>query len=191
MKVATWEACVARLKPAFQRAAITRCELHGRRCAWDNFLGFAHAKKRRNLPADGSEDATVILACNICHDTIERLPEDEMGRIVMRTIAARRNQPDASLSDEAQGFEHRLDLDGLTAFVSQVTHNGRQITVCGFLPCRRKFREADRLLLVSKDGSEARYVVRSTEFPFAPRDQYFLACEFLPRPALYAESAAA
>ena len=66
---------------------ITACELRYPGCAFDNFLGFAHAKKRRKLPK--SELSVVILACNLCHDQIERLPEKEMQHIVMSVINAR------------------------------------------------------------------------------------------------------
>lgn len=49
--------------------------------------GMAHPRKRRNL---GSGEISVCIgACNVCHDRIEALPEDEMARIVYRIIANR------------------------------------------------------------------------------------------------------
>ncbi len=83
------------LKPKFEKAGITTCELRIHPgCMRDNWLGFAHKRKRRNLgPGELSE---VIIACNPCHDAIEALPEGEMARIVTATITERVVQPTAS-----------------------------------------------------------------------------------------------
>jgi len=84
-----WEKCRRELKVRFQRAGITRCEL-GREGCWGDFhLGFAHAKKRRNLKP--GELSVVALMCNFCHDSIEILPETEMEKIVLDIIARRSN----------------------------------------------------------------------------------------------------
>jgi len=91
MKTAVWTAHRRKLKTRFLRVGITRCELRYPGCWHDNALGFAHAKKRRNLRPD--EEEVVILACTTCHQTIEHMPEAEMGRIVIQTIANRRRQP--------------------------------------------------------------------------------------------------
>ncbi len=91
MKTKVWDAHRRRLKPKFLRAGITRCELRYPGCCGDSFLGFAHAKKRRNLRPE--EEAVVILACTQCHQTIEHKPEAEMERIVLDTIRRRRAQP--------------------------------------------------------------------------------------------------
>lgn len=93
VKVRIWNNIRRRIKPLFLKADITTCELRYPGCTYNNFLGFAHAKKRRNLPKDGSEDAVVILACTNCHTKIERATESDMGLIVMATIAARQSQP--------------------------------------------------------------------------------------------------
>lgn len=86
-----WEKVRRDLVPRFKRAGITTCEL-GYSCCWrDQALGFAHAKKRRNLGP--GELSLVILACNPCHDQIECLPEEEMGKIVRAIIEARQIQP--------------------------------------------------------------------------------------------------
>lgn len=76
-----------RLKPEFERSGITTCELGYEGCFRDNYLGFAHTKKRRNLGP--GELSIVILACNHCHDKIEILPEPEMTKIVLTIIAER------------------------------------------------------------------------------------------------------
>lgn len=91
-KTEAWEKVRRAIKPKFEKAGITECELKLVRGCWiDNGLGFAHAKKRRNLGA--GELSKVILACNLCHDIIEALPEEEMTRIVMVTISKRKIQP--------------------------------------------------------------------------------------------------
>jgi len=83
-----WEKVRRELKVKFQRAGITACEIRGHGCWYDNGLGFAHAKKRRNLGP--GELSVVALACCVCHDRIEILPEQEMAEIVMRIIDSRK-----------------------------------------------------------------------------------------------------
>lgn len=89
MKTATWESIRRRLKPRFQAAGLTRCELLLPGCWHDNALGFAHAKKRRHLSP--AEFGVVILACTTCHQQIEF--HKDMENIVLTTIAKRRVQP--------------------------------------------------------------------------------------------------
>ena len=64
-----WEKVRRELKVKFQRAGITTCEIRGHGCWYDNGLGFAHAKKRRNLGP--GELSVVALACCVCHDRID------------------------------------------------------------------------------------------------------------------------
>lgn len=90
-KVKAWDSERAKLKPRFIAAGIITCELRYAGCAFDNYLGFAHADKRRNLSVKDLD--VVILACNFCHDDIEIRPHEEMKRIVMAVIAARPKQP--------------------------------------------------------------------------------------------------
>lgn len=79
-KTKAWDSKRAELKIEFEAIGITTCELRYENCANDDFLGFAHAAKRRKLK---SEDlGHVILACNPCHDKIEFLPPEQMKRIV-------------------------------------------------------------------------------------------------------------
>ncbi|MDQ3802954.1 MAG: hypothetical protein M3416_03760 [Acidobacteriota bacterium] len=82
-----WSSERRRLKERFYRRGIIYCELRYEGCYRDNFLGFAHARKRRKL-RDG-ELGQVILACSHCHDLIERLSPDEMYDVVMSTIERR------------------------------------------------------------------------------------------------------
>lgn len=59
-----------RLKALFESKNITRCEI----CGSDNFLSFAHRKKRieyRKHPELLSDFNEVILACVPCHQKIE------------------------------------------------------------------------------------------------------------------------
>jgi len=78
-----------RLKVEFAAMGITSCELRYQGCKRDDWLSFAHGRKRRKL--EGNELATLtILCCVPCHDAIEFLPPDEMLRIVNDTIAARK-----------------------------------------------------------------------------------------------------
>lgn len=91
MKTAVWTAHRRKLKPRFMAAGITRCELRYPGCWHDNALGFAHAKKRRNLSP--AEETVVILACTNCHQLIEHKPEAVMQKIVMGTIRFRKRQP--------------------------------------------------------------------------------------------------
>jgi hypothetical protein len=86
-KVRDWESARRKLKMRFEIAGITSCELRWGDCAFDNYLGFAHAQKRRNV----KDLNVVILACNFCHDQLEIMPN--MERIVTGVIAARKVQP--------------------------------------------------------------------------------------------------
>lgn len=93
-KTKAWDAERAKLKVRFEAVGITTCELRGRlnhECTWDNYLGFAHAAKRRKLAPE--DLGHVILIDNNAHDIIERLPPEEMKRTVDETIAAREIQP--------------------------------------------------------------------------------------------------
>lgn len=83
-----WEKLRPKVKVEFERAGITTCELTLAGCCHDNFLGFAHSLKRRNIKTE-EEKREVILCCNVCHDFIERLPERRMWQIVKATIGAR------------------------------------------------------------------------------------------------------
>lgn len=89
-KTKAWDAARAKLKTAFKRAGITTCELAHPGCWRDNALGFAHSRKRRNIPPGSPLLFEVALACNACHDRIEILPEEEMREVVRGVIKARR-----------------------------------------------------------------------------------------------------
>jgi len=75
-------------KRKFEAQDLKTCELGYPGCTKDNFLSWAHGKKRRKL--QGDELATcAILACINCHDVIERMSPEGMLAIVRSVIAER------------------------------------------------------------------------------------------------------
>lgn len=66
-KVQIWNRIRKQLKKDFKEMGITTCELRLEGCTNDNFLGFAHTKKRRDV----TDLRRVVLACNNCHDKVE------------------------------------------------------------------------------------------------------------------------
>jgi len=93
-KTKEWASVRAKLKVRFAAVGITSCELLGilpHLCTKDNYLGFAHAAKRRKLSSDDLYH--VILICNHSHNIIEVWPAEEMKRIVDSTIHQREKQP--------------------------------------------------------------------------------------------------
>jgi 5-methylcytosine-specific restriction endonuclease McrA len=82
-----WEKVKRQIKPKFQAAGITVCEI----CGGDYFLTFAHARKRRNLKK--GELSVCALLCRECHDKVEIMQEKDMHRLIMEIIEDRENQP--------------------------------------------------------------------------------------------------
>ena len=78
----------ARLKREFEAKGITTCELGYLNCTGDNFLSWAHGKKRRKLQGD-ELTSCVILACINCHQVIERMSPEGMLAIVTSVISER------------------------------------------------------------------------------------------------------
>lgn len=78
----------ARLKAKFDALGIRSCELGLDGCQRNNFLTWAHGRKRRKLVGD-ELDTLVILICQNCHSMIEVLPAEDMLSIVQGVIAAR------------------------------------------------------------------------------------------------------
>lgn len=81
----------ARLKVRFAALGITSCELFGflvHDCTRDNYLTWAHGRKRRKL-LEGELDTLVILACQNGHNAIEFLQPEEMLAIVQDAIERR------------------------------------------------------------------------------------------------------
>lgn len=83
-----WETTRAKLKVEYQAKGITECELGYDGCKRDDWLSFAHGRKRRHLVGDELATLT-ILACTPCHARIEALPEAAMLAIVQSVISER------------------------------------------------------------------------------------------------------
>ena len=83
----------ARLKRKFTALGITSCELHLPNCTRDNFLTWAHGKKRRKLVGDELETC-VILACTFCHAKLEVMGPDLMLTVVQEVISERNRRID-------------------------------------------------------------------------------------------------
>ena len=78
----------AKLKREFEKQGITSCELGYLGCTRDEFLSWAHGKKRRKLEGDELE-TLVILACVNCHNRIEAMSHEGMLAIVESVIVER------------------------------------------------------------------------------------------------------
>ena len=77
------------LKPAFKRAGVVECELRWPGCMKDNYLGFAHSKRRRDITTP-EQMREVLICCQNCHDALDLRPHAETEAIVQTIIAARR-----------------------------------------------------------------------------------------------------
>jgi hypothetical protein len=86
-KTDEWEQARKELKKVFEANGVMSCELHLDGCWNKNALGFAHIDKRRNLSPD--ELNSVVLACNPCHEKVERLPHLEMREVLTKIIDSR------------------------------------------------------------------------------------------------------
>lgn len=86
-KTLEWDAARKELKKLFESKGITSCELKLDNCWRKNALTFAHIDKRQNLSPD--EIYSVALACQSCHEKIERLPHEKMRKMITRIIEKR------------------------------------------------------------------------------------------------------
>ena len=84
-----WNSTRKTLKKEFEYKGITTCELRYEGCWINNALSYAHSKKRRFICTE-DDLREVALACVPCHQKIERLPHDEMERIVREVIERRK-----------------------------------------------------------------------------------------------------
>lgn len=66
-KVQEWNKVRKELKVQFEEAGITRCELRLLDCTPNNYLGFAHTTKRRDV----KDLRKVVLSCSNCHSKVE------------------------------------------------------------------------------------------------------------------------
>lgn len=79
------------LKPRFQAAGITSCEIKFSQCWRDYTLGFLHLKKRRNC--NEADLWKTVLGCGSCHTAVEGMGEKNMGEFLQGIINAREVQP--------------------------------------------------------------------------------------------------
>lgn len=84
-----WAAMRQKLKPAFERAGITSCEIRKIGCWGSVTLGYAHTHKRRNIPTGSPLLIEVVLACTNCHRIVESMGEGMMGEYLLGIIRAR------------------------------------------------------------------------------------------------------
>ncbi len=67
---------------------IMSCEIRMAGCWYNNALSFCHRMKRRRITTQ-EELEFCILACTPCHDGVEKLPADEMYRVVTELVEKR------------------------------------------------------------------------------------------------------
>lgn len=87
-KIKEWDKERKILIEEFDKLGITSCELRLEGCTKDNYLGFAHLDKRRNLTKE--DLPKVVLACSNCHDSVEYLNRIRMRQILEAIIKARK-----------------------------------------------------------------------------------------------------
>lgn len=76
------------MKKQFEEWGVTQCELGYEGCFVNNFLGFAHSKRRRFVHTE--EDwGCVLLACQSCHEILDRKPHRETERVVLEGVQER------------------------------------------------------------------------------------------------------
>ena len=86
-KVSDWDNTRKSIKAVFEKAGITSCELSFYGCSGANYLSFAHSRKRREI--SGDELREVVLACQSCHNRLERMTHEEMYELVNLVIKGR------------------------------------------------------------------------------------------------------
>jgi hypothetical protein len=88
-KTKAWNSARRKLKARFLKLGIVSCELRYEGCSQDNFLTWAHGKRRRFLSLAELEDL-VVLACQNCHTILDlTLSHEETERRVREVIAQR------------------------------------------------------------------------------------------------------
>ena len=87
-KVKEWSRIRQELKIKFEQAGITSCEARFSNCLKDNYLGFAHPKKRRYLTPE--ELYEVAILCNSCHSRLEYGNKQIMEETIRNIIINRK-----------------------------------------------------------------------------------------------------
>ncbi len=91
-KTKEWKNVRVQLKKEFERMGVTSCEAKLNGCFYNNYLGFAHSEKRRNV----TDLKEVALLCNNCHHKVEYFCEKytglTMNKYINRLIKIRNEQ---------------------------------------------------------------------------------------------------
>lgn len=87
-KTISWADERKKLVIKFNEMNIRSCEIRFENCWKNTALGFAHLEKRRKLGPDDLGE--VVLACNICHEVVERWPAEKMKDYLKLIIWKRR-----------------------------------------------------------------------------------------------------
>lgn len=79
------------IKNTFRENGITTCEFKLEMCVKNNFLGFAHKRRRNTLtPEETIDPHFVVLGCNPCHEYVDREMKKEKAEKLMDDIIAKR-----------------------------------------------------------------------------------------------------
>jgi len=95
-KTKEWNKAKRILKPAFEKAGITSCELLVSPNCTDFALSWAHGDKRANLTYEELYKL-VAVGCVACHGFIEKWPRLKMRAFIKRVIKNRPIQPEINL----------------------------------------------------------------------------------------------
>lgn len=87
-KTRAWDKTRATLKKEFMRLGVTACELRYEGCKINSFLGFAHSKRRRFIN-DEETLREVCLACQNCHQILDRMSHADTEAKVKEIIESR------------------------------------------------------------------------------------------------------
>lgn len=89
-----WSNARRKIKTDFERNGVTTCELRFEGCLINNFLGFAHSRRRRFI-TDEQGLFEVCLACQKCHETLDRMSHEETYQTVINIIENRETAVEA------------------------------------------------------------------------------------------------
>ena len=90
-KTIAWQDGRQELKEVFKENGITSCEIKGKDCKNDNFLGFAHVRRRNTLtPEQITDPHFVVLACQPDHEFVDfKMKNAESEKLLNKIIKER------------------------------------------------------------------------------------------------------
>jgi len=90
-KVKAWDEARKELKKTFAKWKIIKCEIKLEGCLRDNYLGFAHIKRRVELTNEQIESPQfVVLACQQCHNTVDNEMKKQDSYKLLKKIVEKR-----------------------------------------------------------------------------------------------------